>query len=110
MNSQLKKLQNTISKKDFLKMINNAVFGKTIENVRKNKDIKLATTETTRNYLISEPNYHTTKIFSENVLAIEMKKTPKLINKSVYLGLSILALSKIVMHEFWYDYMKPKCG
>ena len=54
--------------------MNNAVFGKTMENMRKHKDIKLVTTETRRNYLLSEPNYHTTKLFSENLLAIEMKK------------------------------------
>ena len=54
--------------------MNNAAFGKTMENVRKHRDIKLATTETRRNFLVSEPNYHTTKFFTENVLAIEMKK------------------------------------
>ena len=54
--------------------MNNAVFGKTIENVRKHRDIKLVTTERRRNYLVSEPNYHTTKFFTETLLAIEMKK------------------------------------
>ena len=54
--------------------MNNAVFGKTVENVRKNRDIKLVTTDKRRNLLVSEPNYHTTKPFSENLLAIEMKK------------------------------------
>ena len=90
--------------------MNNAVFGKTIENVRKHRDIKRVTTERRRNYLVSEPNYHTTKFFTENVLAIEMKKTEILMNKPVYLGLSILELSKILMYEFWYDYVKPKYG
>ena len=60
--------------KDFLKLTNNAVFGKTMENVRKHRDIKLGTTERRRNYLMSEPNYHTAKFFTENLLAIEMKK------------------------------------
>ena len=59
---------------------------------------------------MSEPNYHTTKWFSENLLAIEMKKTKVKMNKPIYLGLSILEISKILMHEFWYDYMKPKHG
>ena len=59
---------------------------------------------------MSEPNYHTTKFFSENLLALEMKKTEILMNKSVYLGLSILELSKILMNEFWYNYIKPKYG
>ena len=54
--------------------MNNAVFGKTMENVRKHRDITLATTERRRNYLVSEPNYHTTKFLTENLLAIEMKK------------------------------------
>ena len=57
-----------------------------------------------RNYLVSEPNYHTTKCFTENLLAIEMKKTQITMNKPVYLGF------KIVLYEFWYDYIKPKHG
>ena len=76
--------------------MNNAVFGKTMENVRKHKDIKLVTTERRRNYLVSEPNYHTVKFFTENLLAIEMKKTQILMNKFVDLGLSLLDLSKTV--------------
>ena len=90
--------------------MNNALFGKTLENVRKHRDIKLVTTDKRRNRLVSEPNYHTTKWFSEKLLAIEMKKTKVKMNKPVYLGLSILEISKILMYEFWYDYMKPKYG
>ena len=90
--------------------MNNAVFGKTMENVRKHRDIKLVTTERRRNYLVSEPNYDTAKFFIENVLVIEMKKTEILMNKPVYLGLSLLELSKILMYEFLYDYVKPKYG
>ena len=70
--------------------MNNAVFGKTMENVRKHRDIKLVTTDKRRNRLVSEPNRHTTKWFSENLLAIEMKKTKVEMNKPIYLGLSIL--------------------
>ena len=88
--------------------MNNAVFGKTMENVRKHRDIKLVTTDEKRNKLVSEPNYHTTKQFSENLLAIEMKKTKVKMNKPVYLGMSILDISKTLMYEFWYDYIKPK--
>ena len=73
-----------------------AVFEKTIENVRKHRDIKLVTTETRRNYLVSEPNFHTTKFFTEIVLAIQTKKAEILKNKPVYLELSILELSKIL--------------
>ena len=88
----------------------NAVFGKTIKNVRKYRNIKLTTTEMRRNYLMSEPNYHTTKFFTENLLAVEMRKTQILMNNPVCLVLSVLDLSKTVMYEIWYDYVKPKYG
>ena len=91
--------------------MNNAVFRKTMENVRKHRDIKLVTTERRRNYLVSEPNYHTTKFFTGYLLAMEMKKKTEILkNKPVYLGLSILELSKILMYKSWYDYVKPKYG
>ena len=72
------------------------------------KEIKLVTTDEKRNKLVSEPNYHTTKRFSENLLAIEMKKTKVKMNKPVYLGMSILDISKTLMYKFWYHYIKPK--
>ena len=81
-----------------------------MESVRKHKYIKLVTTDKRRNQLVPEPNYHTTKWFSENLLATEMKKTKVKMNKPVYLGLSILEISKKFMYKFWYDYMKPKYG
>ena len=59
----------------FFTLMNNAVFGKTMENVRKHRDIKSVTTEVRNNYLVSEPNYLTTKFFSENLLVIEIRKT-----------------------------------
>ena len=90
--------------------MNNSVFGKTMGNVRKHKDIKLVTREKRRNYLVSEPNFHTTKLFTEHLLATKMKKTEILINKPVYLGLSIIELSKLLMYEFWYNYTKTKYG
>ena len=90
--------------------MNNSVFWKTVENIRKHRDIKLVTTDEKRNKLVSEPNYHTTKCFSENVLAIEMKKTKVKMNNPVYLGISILDISKMLMYKFWYDYIKPKYG
>ena len=88
--------------------MNNSVFGKTMENVRKHGDIKLVTTDKRRNRLISESNYHTTKWFSECLLAIEMNKIKVKMNKPVYLGLSILEINKTVMYEFSHDYGKPK--
>ena len=71
-----------------------------MENVRKDRDIKLVTTDKRRNQLVSEPNYHTTKYISENLLTIEMKKTKVKLNEPVYLCLSLLEISKILMHEF----------
>ena len=88
--------------------MNNAVFGKTMEYVRKHRDIKLVTTDKRRNQLASEPNYHTTKYFSENLMAIEMKKTRVKMKKRIYLGKSILDITKILMYEIWYNYVKPK--
>ena len=89
--------------------MNNAVFGKTIENVRKHRDIELVATDKRRNQLASEPNYHTTKYFLKNVMAIEMKnKTKVKMNKPIYLGMSILDIIETLMYEFWYDYIKPK--
>ena len=75
MNTDLRKKAKNDFEKYFFKLMNNAVFGKTMENVRKHRDMTLVTTERRRNYLVSEPNYHTTKFFTENLLAIEMKKT-----------------------------------
>ena len=93
---------------DFEKLINNAVFGKTTENVRKHRNIKLVSTERRKNYLVSEPNSQTTKFFTLNLLAIEMRKTQILMNKPVYLGLSILDRNKTAMYILVYDYLKPK--
>ena len=95
--------------KDFFKLMNNAVFGKAM-NVRNHRDTKLVTTDEKRNKLVSEPNYHTTKHISENLLAIEMRKTKVKMNNPVYLGMSILDISKTLMYEFWYGYIKPKYG
>ena len=104
MNTELRKQAKNDFVKDFFKLMNNLVFKKTMENVRKHRDIKSITT----NQLVSEPNYHTTKWFSENLLAIKMKKAKVKMNKPVYIGLSILEISKTLMYEFWYYYMKPK--
>ena len=82
MNTKLKqKTKNNFE--NFFKRMNNAVFGKTIENVRKLRNIKLVTAERRRNYLVPEPNYRITKIFMENLLAIGMRKTQILMNKAV---------------------------
>ena len=110
MNTELRKAASNGFEKDFYKFMNNAVFGKTMENVRKHGDIKLVTTNKKRSKLVSEPNYHTMNCISENLSIIEMKKTKIKMNKSIYLGLLILEISKILMYELWYDYVKPKYG
>ena len=81
-----------------------------MKNARKYVNIKLVATERRRNYLLLKPNYHTTKLFTENVLTVEMRKTQILMKKIVYLGLSILDPITAVMYEFWHGYVKPKYG
>ena len=76
----------------------------------KHRDIKLVKTDCKRNKLVSQPNYHTMKLIAENLSIIEMKKMKVKMNKPIYLGLSILEISKIIIYEFWYDYMKKKYG
>ena len=105
MNTKLREKAKNNFEKDFFKLMNKE---KTMENVRKHRNIKLLTTESRRNYSLSEPNYHAIKFFSENLLAIETRKTQILMNKPVYLGLSIFELSKTVMYESWYDCIKPQ--
>ena len=107
-NTELRKLARNYFEKDPFKIMNNSVFGKIMENIRKHRDIKLVKTDKKRSKLVSEPNYHTINLISENLSIIEMKKTKVKMNKPIYLGLSILEISKILMYEFWYDYMKPK--
>ena len=98
MNTKLRKKAKNDFEKDLYKLLNNAINGKSLQNVREHRDIKLVTTDKRKNQLVSEPNYHTTKWFSENLLAIEMKKIKVKMNKPVYLGLSILEISKICMN------------
>ena len=93
----------------FFKLMN-VVSGKTAENARKHRDIKFVTTKKRKSYLVSKPTYNTTKMFSDNPSATEMKRTQILMNKPVYLGISVLEISKIVMDKFWYHYVKPKYG
>ena len=108
MNTELRKEAKHDFEKDLFKLMNNSVFGKTMENIRKHRDIKLVTTGKKRSKLVSEPNYHTIGLISEDLSIIEMKKAKVKMNKPIYLGLSILEISKTLMYEFWYDYMKPK--
>ena len=81
-----------------------------MENVRKHRDIKFVSTDSERKKLVSEPNYHNCKQFSENLMAIEMKKTKFHMNKPVYVGQAVLDISKTLMYEFWHDCIIPKYG
>ena len=108
MNTELRKLAKNDFEKDLFKLMNISVFRKTMENIRKHREIKLVTTNKKRSKLVSEPNFHAMNLISEDLSIIEMKKTKIKMNKPIYLGLSILEISKILMYEFWYDYMKPK--
>ena len=88
--------------------MDNIVFGKTMENLRKDKDIIFVKTKTRRNYLVSEPNYHTTKNLPKNLLTKEMIGTWIIVTKPVYLGPPILEISEKVMYEILYSYVNKK--
>ena len=107
-NMELRKKATNDFEKDFFKLMINAVFGKTMENVRKHRDIKLVKSNNKRNKLVSESNFHTMKLIDNNLAIIEIKKVKVKMNKPIYLGLSILDISKITMYEFRYDYVKIK--
>ena len=96
--------------KDFFKLMNNAVFGKTMENIRNRVNIKLINTEEQLKKLVAKPNYESRKIFNEKLVSVHMKKTSLTMNKPVYLGMCILDLSKTLMFDFHYKYIKPKYG
>ena len=110
MNTELKKHAKNELEKNFFKLMNNAVFGKTMENVRNHRDIKLVTSYKRRSILVSELNYHSSKCISEDFMIIEMRKVEVKMNKPIYLGQAILDISKTLTYEFWYDYIKPKYG
>ena len=99
-NTELRKKANNEFEKNFFKLVNNAVFGKTMESVRKHRDIKLVKTDKKRNNLVPEPNYHTMKLIDDNLAIIEMKKVKVKMNKPIYLGLSILVKVKLLCMSF----------
>ena len=108
MNTKLRMQAKNDFEKDFFKLMNNSVFGKAMENVRNHRDIKLVTSDKRRSILASEPNYHSSKRISKDLMIMEMKKVEVKMNKPIYLGQAILDISKTLMYEFWYDYIKPK--
>ena len=94
----------------FFKLMNNSVFGKTIENIRNRVDVKLVNTEEKFKKLVAKPNFKSRKIFNENLISVHMKKTSLTMNKPVYLGMCILDLSKTLMYDFHYNYIILKYG
>ena len=107
-NTKLKQNAKNEFEKNFFKLMNNSVFGKRMKNVRSHRDVKLIVTEQRRKKLTSEPNYDSCKQFTNDLMAIEMRKTEVLMDKPIAVGQAILDISKTLMYEFWYDYLKPK--
>ena len=110
MNTNLRTKAKNNFEKDFFKLMNNSVFGKTMENIRNRVNVKLVNTQERLKKLSAKPNYKSCKIFNENLISVHMKKTSLTMNKPVYLGMCILDLSKTIMYDFHYNYIKPKYG
>ena len=109
-NTQLRTLATNDFEKDFVKLMNNSVFGKMMQNIRKHRNIKLVTNKAQYLKTVMKPNLKSAVLFGKNLMRSEMGKIKIVMKKLVYLGQAILDLSKIVMYEFHYDYMKPKYG
>ena len=109
-NTQLRTAATNDFEKDFFKLMNNSVFGKMMENIRKHRNIKLVTTEKKYLHMVMKPNFKSGVLFGENLMGCEMGKIKVVMNKPVYLGQAILDLSKIIMYEFHYNYMVPRYG
>ena len=108
-NTNLRAMAKNNFEKDFFKLMNNSVFGKTMENIRNRVDVRLVNTKEKLRKLVAKPNLKSPpKIFSENLVSVHMRKTSLLMNKPVYLGMCILDLSKIIMYDFHYNYIKSK--
>ena len=107
-NTALRKLVKNEFEKDFFKLMNNSVFGKMIENVRKRREIKLIVTKERRKKLVPEPDYASCTEFSDHLMVIEIRKTRVLIDKPILVGQAILDKSKELMYEFYYEYLQPK--
>ena len=110
LNTDLRAKAQNDFEKDFFKLMNNSVFGKTMENIRNRVDIRLVTRVSQAKKLTCKPNYQHHTIFSKKLAAVHMKKVSLKFNKPVYLGMSILDLSKTLMYDFNYNYIKPKYG
>ena len=110
LNTRLRTAAKNEFEKDFFKLMNNSVFGKTMENIRNHMDIKLVTSNKKYLKYVMKPNFKDGHPFSKHLFAVEMGKREITMNKPVYLGQAILDLSKTLMHEFHCDYMRPRYG
>ena len=108
LNTKFRTVTKNYFEKNFFKLMNNSVFGKMIENVRKRREIKLIVTKERRKKLVSEPNYASCTSFSDHLMAIEMRKTRIYMDKPTFVGQAILDKSNELMHRFNYDYLKSK--
>ncbi len=109
-NTKMREKAMTDFEKDFYKLMNNSVFGKTMENVRNRINVKLVINEKACNKLVKKSNFKSANIFHENLIAVYMEKTTVKFNKPIQIGMTILDLSKTLMYRFHYDYVKPKWG
>ena len=110
LNTKLRANSKPPFEKDFIKLMNNTVYGKTLENIRKRVNVKLVSDRGKALKLAAKPNFENVKIFDENLIAIHMKRKRLTFNKAIYCGMSILDISKTLMYVFHYKYMKPKYG
>ncbi len=108
LNTDMRAKGTTDFEKDFYKLMNNSVFGKTMENVRNRVNVKLVTDEKSLGKLVKKANFRSVNIFNENLIAVHMEKTTVRLNKPIQIGMSILDLSKTLMYKFHYEYVKPK--
>ena len=109
-NTEKRKNAKNAFEKDFFKLMNNSVFGKTMENIRKRVDVRLVTNEKKLLKLASKPTYVSSKIFNENLVAVHKIKETLTLNRPAYVGMCILDLSKTLMYDFHYNYIKNKYG
>ena len=110
LNTELRTKATNAFEKDFFKLMNNSVFGKTMENIRRRMEIRLISNENEAKKLISKPNFEHRTIFSDNLIAVHMKKTKMYYNKPIYLGMCILDISKTLMYDFHYNYIIKRYG
>lgn len=114
LNTHHRKQATSVFEKNFFKLMNNSIYGKTMENVEKRTDVKIVThwenigKRQGARALLAKPNVHSTSTFSENMIAIQLKRVKIVYNKPLYLGFVVLELSKLLMYDFHYEYMKKK--